>query len=326
MQRIVQFLLALLLAPAAMARAQTAAPLDPPQRVFPDTGPGIRALRGGPAGKYYVLTAPGSSVLVFDGAGKKLGQIPAQPTGAAAIVFGAALDVDHAGRVYVADRGGNVVLIYSPEGTLVARVAVAAPVGVAALPDDEFAVCGFNVNPLISVYDFRGTLLRNFGSLAELADDPALNLRLNLGSLAADAAGNLYFAFSYVPDPTVRKYDRFGYLLSEMVLPIPGIEDVSNEARAEIDRAAQGAVVSPHPVISAFTVDAASQELWVAAGDQLVHFDATGRALESARARTPEGARLDPTFLFAEPDRVFVGADPLGIYELTRSGHVSRAP
>ena len=149
-------LLAFFLARAPAARAQAApAPSVAHPRIFPEVGPGFRAIRRDSAGRYYVLVAPGSAVLVFDSAGKQLGRVPSQASGASAIVFGAALDMDAAGRLYVADRGGNAVLVYGADGAVLARVRVAAPTAVAALPEDEFAVSSLNSDHLISVYDFK---------------------------------------------------------------------------------------------------------------------------------------------------------------------------
>ena len=96
--------------------------------------------------------------------------------------------------------------------------------GVAALPRDEFAVCSLSNGHLVSVYDFHGALLREFGDPVDPTDDTALNRQLNLGQLASDGAGNLYFAFEYMPEPTVRKYDRFGYLGDELSLTTPDMQ------------------------------------------------------------------------------------------------------
>src|SRR5215472_18813298 len=66
-------------------------------RVFPNIGPGLRAIRHGADGKYYVLASPTVGVAVFDSTGKPLAVIGA-PTankgGQAAIGFGEDCDVD----------------------------------------------------------------------------------------------------------------------------------------------------------------------------------------------------------------------------------------
>jgi len=305
---------ALALLPMSPAAAQDVSALDARQRVFPEIGPGFRTIRRGPEGHYYVLVAPGVAVGMFDAAGEKLGQIPPQPAGLAAIVGGAALDVDASGRVYVADWGGNAVKIYAPDGSLALHLPVAEPTGVAALPGGEFAVSSLRTDNLITVYDSRGTLLRTFGGLAELADSPNLNRRLNLGHLLADTAGNIYYAFEYFPEPTVRKYDPAGYLTSELSLTTIDFQSPAQAARREIARAKTGATIVPRQIISAVGIAPDRQELWLAFGNLLMRFDREGHPLFSTRTFTPSGARLEPRSILVEPDRLLLGNDPLGIY------------
>ncbi len=297
------------------------------QRVFPDIGPGVRAIRRGPQGQYYILVAPGRAVLIFDSAGKKLGQVPANPQGTAAITYGIALDVDQSGRLYVADRGAAAVNVYAPDGTLQAHVHVPAPMGVAALPDNTFAVPNTSGDSLLAVYDFHGTLLRKFGELMQLVDDPALNEHLNLGHLASDSSGNLYFAFEYVPEPTVRKYDSLGYLVDEMSFgKSDKFQSATQAARREIARANKGVPILPHEIISAIGVDPASQEIWLAFGDLLLHFDREGRTIEGDHTYTVPRTTLAPSFILVEPERLLLGRDPTGIYEFSRMTPAAPAP
>ena len=87
---------------------------------MPGIGPGLRTVKRGVDGNYYVLTAPSSSASVFDATGKLLKKVPdyeagngssPQPAALAAITFGEDLDVDSQGTVYVADRGANAIKI-----------------------------------------------------------------------------------------------------------------------------------------------------------------------------------------------------------------------
>ena len=289
------------------------------RRVFSEIGRGIRAIRRGPQGQYYILVAPSRVVLIYDSAGKRIGQVPTKLEGAADIIYGTGLDVDQSGRLYVADRGGDAVNVYAADGSLQAHVHVPAPMGVAALPDDTFAVPNAGNDTLLAVYDFRGTLLRKVGELIQLADDTALNSRLNLGHLASDNAGNLYFAFTYLPEPTVRKYDSLGYLVDEMSFgKSEEFQSAAQAARREIARAKKGAAISPHEIISALGVDPNSQEIWLAFSDLLLHFDRDGRTIDGDRTYIVPRTSLAPSFIFVEPDRLLLGSDPLGIYEFSR--------
>ena len=328
------FLLSAAILAGVGARAQEEPTLDATRRVFAEVGAGFRAVRRGPDGSYYVLTATTpsnasksskpaapaiSAVLVFDAEGRKLRQIPAQPR-PREIVSGSSLDVDASGRVYVADAGGNAVIVYAADGTLFARLSVPSPTQIVALPRNQFAVCSANSDHLIAVYDSHGALVREFGELADLSDDADLNRRLNRGHLAADKAGNLLFAFRYVPEPTVRKYDpNTGQLHDELSLTTLDLQPMAQSARQEIARIAAGKALLPHEIISGFGVDPQTQAFWLALGNLLIHFDDADNLTASSRAYTPDGARMVPNFILVEKDHLLLGGDPLGIYEFPRS-------
>jgi len=312
----------------ALVQAQQDPPLDATHRRFPDVGAGFRAIRHGLDGSYYVLATPpptAPAVLIFDSEGKKLRQIPLQ-TRPGEILSPNSLDIDASGRVYIADLGGNAVSVYTADGTLFAHFRVPAPTQIIALPRDQFAVCSATSGHLIAVYDLHGTLLREFGELADLSDDAELNRRLNVGHLASDKTGTLYFAFRYVPEPTVRKYDSTsGYMLDELSLTTLDLQPMAQSARQEIARSAAGKTVSPHEIISALGVDPETQELWMAIGNLIMHFDSADTNTASNRAYTTVGARMVPNFILVEKDHLFLGNDPLGIYEFPRSsGKVHR--
>jgi len=63
---------------------------------------------------------------------------------------------------------------------------------------------------------------------------------------------------------------------------------------------------------------AANREIWAAIQDDLVHFDKDVQRLESCRIATNEGARIDPAVILVEPNRLFIAADPLGIFDFAR--------
>src|SRR5579872_992094 len=310
----------------ALVLAQQDPPLDATHHRFPDVGAGFRAVRRGLDSSYYVLAPPPLAVLIFDSGGRKLRQIPLQ-TRPGEILSPNSLDIDASGRVYVADLGGNAVSVYTADGTLFAHFRIPAPTQIIALPREQFAVCSATTEHLIAVYDLHGTLLREFGELAELSDDAELNHRLNLGHLASDKAGNLYFAFRYLPEPTVRKYDSTsGYLLDELSLTTLDLQPMAQSARQEIARSAAGKTVSPHEIISALGVDPETQELWLALGNLLMHFDSADTNTASNRAYTTVGARMVPNFILVEKDHLLLGNDPLGIFEFPRpSGKFQRA-
>jgi hypothetical protein len=328
----------------ALVRAEEDPTLDATRRRFPDVGAGFRAIRRGPDGSYYVLApaapsdssdrpkrdtragrserpAPGAPVvLVFDAQGRKLRQIPAVPQ-PGEIVSPSSMDVDASGRVYIADQSANRVSLYTADGTLFTRFGVPEPTQIVALPRDQIAVCSANAERLIAVYDLHGTLVRRFGEFADLSDDPELNHRLNTGHLASDKAGDLYFAFRYLPEPTVRKYDpNTGYLLDELTLTTLDVQPMAQSARQEIARLGPGKAVLPHEIISAMGVDPETQELWLALGNLLMHFDNSDTNTATNRMYTTREDRMVPDFILVEKNSLLLGNDPLGIYEFLRSG------
>ena len=325
---------------ATLVRAQEDPTLDAKRRVLPEVGGGFRAVRRGPDSAYYVLASlppstpskaskyvkaskpakpPAPVVLIFDSQGTKLRQIPVQPR-PGEMVSPDSLDIDASGRVYIADLGGDTVGIYAADGALFAHFHIQKPTQIVALPGDQFAICSATADHLISVYDLQGKLLREFGELADLSDDAELNRRLNAGHLAKDKAGNLYFAFRYLPEPTVRKYDpASGSLVDELSLTTLDLAPMAQSARQEIARAAAGKPLRAHEIISGFGVDPETQEFWLALGNLLMHFDNADNKIAASRAYTTDGARIVPNFILVEKDRLLLGNDPLGIYEFPRS-------
>jgi hypothetical protein len=73
-----------------------------------------------------------------------------------------------------------------------------------------------------------------------------------------------------------------------------------------------------HRIISAVGVDPQTQDVWLAIGTLLIHFDKEGQRIASFRTFTPGGARLEPSMILVEPDRLLIGADPQGTYEFPK--------
>jgi hypothetical protein len=290
---------------------------------------GFREIRRGPNGNYYVLTAPAPAVLIYDKFGKSVGQVPsasAATAKGAALVYGESFDVDHDGRVVVCDRGAKAVKIYSSDGALAASVPMSVPVSVVFLPGDEFAVASPDAEHLVTAYDLGGKVVREYGNREEIADRPDVNTQVNYGHLVVDDMGNNYFYFEYLPEPTVRKFDHVGYLALELSLKTLEFEPAAQAARKAIVRSedSEKNIPSLHRIISAVGVDPQTQELWIAIGTLLMRFDKDGERLSSFRTYTPSGARLEPSRILVEPDRLVIGADPQGIYEFPKPEKLPR--
>jgi hypothetical protein len=324
---------ALVLCLGAFAIIARPAPVDDDlmaqRRVFPGIGPGLRAVKKGADGKYYVLASPNVGVAVFDPAGKLLTVIGAAPADASAaskaaplhpaITFGEDCDVDKQGNIYVADRGSNIINILSPEGKLLRSIAVNSPISVAALPEGEVAVTTFRQTQLVTVFAADGRITREFGTKEELATREDLNRYLNLGHIMSDPQGHIYYGYTYLPEPLVRQYDRFGY--GGVDFEFTGL-DAYPEAQAlrrEIVRQEKREdAPSFHPVLTAFGVDPVNGDVWMALHNTLLHFDKDGNRRSEYQIYTKEGVRLEANVILVEENRLLIGSDPLGVYEFLR--------
>jgi hypothetical protein len=188
-------------------------------RVFPDLGAGVIALKKDPAGRYYVLAKPCTRIRVYDANGNLINQIPNANSGGAAIRYAVDVDLSSDGLVAVADRGSNAIDVFHTDGSLAYRIAVVAPTSVVALSGGQFAVTSLVSKRLVQVVDERGRVVRSFGDPGDLGiqmDKQPLN---DLGMISGDSTGGIYFAFTSLADPTLRKFDRYGYVAYESTIP-----------------------------------------------------------------------------------------------------------
>jgi predicted DNA-binding WGR domain protein len=310
---------------ASSCFAQDEGELTAKGRILSTIGPGLRSVRVGADGNTYVLTAPASCVSVFGKDGKLVKNIPAYMEGSGpqsqelrSVRFGESMDVDGGGTVYVADREANAVKIWDAAGNA-RMVQVNAPLSVAALPDGEVAVATLREPHLVIVFDKNGRDVREFGDPEPLTERADLNRFLNIGQLAADAKGHLFYGFAYTPEPTVREYDRFGYAGQDMQYTALEAAAQAQAVRREIRRQEKkgGTPIFKH-VLNAVAVDRDSGEVWMAVGNDLYRFDKEGTRRGGYKLYTPQGARLEPNVILVEKDRLTIGSDPLGVYIFER--------
>jgi hypothetical protein len=296
------------------------------QRIFPAVGPGLRAVKRGADGRLYILASPSPGLLVFDAQGKQVLSLkaPAASTtaevkAARTIAFGEDCDVDAAGRIYVADRGENLLSIFMPDGELFRKISVKNPLSVAALPEGEVAVATLREPHLVMVFDKNGRDVREFGDPEPLSEREDYNRYLSTGQLATDAQGHLYYAFTYVPEPTVRQYDRLGYAGQDIQYTAIEAFPTAHAARKEIERQeSKGKEPSFKRILTAIGVERTNGEVWMALQNKLLHFDKEGNRLATYKIYTPEGARLEANTILVEQDHLIIGSDPLGLYEFMR--------
>jgi hypothetical protein len=228
------------------------------------------------------------------------------------------LDVDASGTVYVADRGANAIKIWQSDGSA-HTIAVNAPVSVAALPEGEVAVATLREQHLVKVFDKNGKVVREFGDPEPITEREELNRYLNIGQLVTDAQAHLYYAFSYLPEPTVRQYDHAGYASEDIQYTAIEAMPAARAARKEIERQERrGDPPLLRRVITGVGVDRGNGEVWIALGNSLLHFDKDGNRRGTYKIYTHEGARLEANTILIEADRLIIGNDPLGIHEFDR--------
>ena len=305
--------------------AQGEGDLTARQRIFPGVGPGLRTVKQGMDGHLYVLASPSPGLLVFDAQGKQILSVGAPGisaganAGRASITFGEDCDADAEGKIYVADRGANLIRVFSRDGVLLRSIAVRAPISIAALPEGEVAVSTLREPHLVIVFDKNGRVVREFGDPEPIAEREELNRFLNIGQLATDALGHLFYAFAYLPEPTVRQYDRLGYAGQDIQYTALEAMPAAQAARKEIARQERrGDLPSLRRILTAVGVDRANGEVWIALYNTLLHFNKEGNRRGSYQIYTPEGARLEANTILVEKGRLLIGSDPLGIYEFAR--------
>jgi hypothetical protein len=311
---------------ARSAVAQDEGDLIAKQRVFPGVGPGLRTVKRGTDGRLYILASPSPGLLVFDAQGKQVLSINEVGLGQGStgqghnlITFGEDCDGAADGKIYVADRGANLIQVFTADGTLLRSIPVKAPVAIAALPEGETAVATLREPHLVIVFDKNGRDVREFGDPGPLAERQELNRYLNIGQLATDAQGHLYYAFAYLPEPTVRQYDRLGYAGQDIQYTAIDAMPAAQAARKEIVRQERrGDQPSFKRILTAVGVNRENGEVWIALYNTLLHFDKEGNRRATYKIYTPEGAWLEANTILVEPDRLIIGSDPLGIYTFER--------
>jgi len=288
-------------------------------RLFPSVASGVTAIRRDSAGRYLVLTQHGG-VDIFDSAGRPAGHVPADSSPSASIKFGSGLDVDARGDIYVADRASNLVSVYSSDGRLQRTIHIAGPTSVAALGGGDVAVASLHSRKLVTIFGPDGQVSSEFGEPAQISGRADLNRFANLGRLCRDSAGHIYYSFTYLPEPTVRRYDRFGYSDFQLVISTEDVLESSMAARRAVVREEQKPRGAPdlHVILGPVAVDPANADIWLAIGGRLLRYSREGTPLGSYLIYTPDEDRLEASALLLEPSRIVVGSEQSGVFDLPR--------
>jgi hypothetical protein len=310
---------AAVLAAAVSAKAMLDSELIARARVFPSITSGVTAIHRDGAGRYFILTER-AGVDIVDAKGQLVGHAPADASPSGAILFGADLDLDEQGRIYVADRAKNVVEVFAATGRLEREFRITGPTSVAAIGNAEVAVASLRSPKLVTVFGADGQVVREFGEPEQISGRAELNRYANIGRLCRDSAGRLYYSFTYLPEPTVRRYNRFGYSDFQLVVSTEDYAAASMSARKSISREEGRVKGGPdlHVVLGPVAVDPANGDIWLAIGGRLLRYAADGVELGSFLIYTPEEARIEASAVVLEPGRILVASGQLGVFDLPR--------
>ncbi|MGH6690535.1 MAG: hypothetical protein ACRD5G_14490 [Candidatus Acidiferrales bacterium] len=270
-------------------------------------------------GRVFIADRAANAVKIFNADGTPAGAIRvAAPTSVAALANG---------EVAVTSlRGAKLVTVYAERPAVSLGSASALATSGASSRATTPAPSAAKAASAPEASTWRA--IREFGEPADIADPDApadLKRFLNLGRLARDPDNHIYYAFAYAPEPTVRKYDAFGYKLYETELATLDFFASAQSARRNIDRLGQsrfslGAVINPGftATVTALAADPATQELWVALGGQLLHFGPDGIRRQTYRLFTRDGIRVEASAILVEPDRLIIASDTQGVFEFPR--------
>lgn len=314
---------AVVLASALTAGAALDSEIIARARLFPSVTLGATAIHRDGAGRYVVLTER-AGVQIFDAKGQPAGHAPADPSPSAAILFGADLDLDNQGRIYVADQAKNLVEVFSSDGRLERAIRIIGPNSVAVLSETEVAVTSLRSSKLVTVFGPEGQVVREFGQPEQVSGRDEVNRYANIGRLCRDSAGRLYYSFTFLPEPTVRRYDRFGYSDFQLVVNTEDIAAASMSARKSIVREEAPAAKRDkgypnlHVILGPVAVDPANGDIWMGIGGRLLRFRADGEELGSFLIYTPDEARIEASAILLEKGRIIVASRELGVFDLPR--------
>jgi hypothetical protein len=295
------------------------------RRLFGEIGPGLRALRHAANGNYYILASPSLGVAIFDAKGHRVkifGAPPEEPgtkASRALIAFGEDCDVDAQGNVYVADTVYNQVNEFAPDGTQLRSFPANLVLSLAVLPAGEIAVTTREPSHHITVYGPDGKISRELGDLESMSSRPDIDRYLNLGRVASDPQGHLFYGFTYMPEPTVREFDRLGSAIQDFVFTgLDAFPEAAATRKAIVRYENTPGPLAFHPILTAFGVDPVDGDVWMGLHNTLLHFDKDGIRRSEYQIYTPKGRPLEASVILVEPDRLLIGSDPLGIYEFHR--------
>lgn len=183
------------------------------------------------------------------------------------------------------------------------------------LSTGEICVVGYPHKGLISILDSSGHLVREIGETVQVVPEPKLNAFLNSGKLAVDDSDNIYFAFTWLPKPTVRKYDKTGRLVVEFHPYGQQLEQASQRARQGIERRLVEGGIGGSAVIFGLGIDPKTKDIWVSSGGWIHRYDKSGNPKDTMHFVDQDGRPINVDEILMHDDQVYVVCRVTGVYE-----------
>jgi len=288
------------------------------RQVAYESGHGTLALKKGPGDSFYALNQADRCVWTFSSSGSTTGRISSIGMGPTDLLAPKDLAVDSEGDAIVADASG-AVKIFSLKGAPLNSVPFQRPQHVASMSDGRILVSGFPKQYLISIFDKQGRLNNTIGTPAKVDEDPFFNAVLNMGEISVDESDNIYYAFTYMLNPTIRKYKSDGTLLAEWNLSDGDtLGQIIAAAKQKYQSNKKAKNYGGVPVLTAVTFDQSSDTLWVASGAQVTQLDSSGHSLRIIKLLQPDGKPLQAVGLLVDRDTIRAANYLSGIFEFQK--------
>jgi DNA-binding beta-propeller fold protein YncE len=155
------------------------------------------------AGNVYAVDSSNNRVVEFDGDGKYIRWWDGSATSDGQFINPSGIAISGT-RVYVADRGRDLVRVFDPPGTQVAAwTSMYPPVAVAVGNSDTVYVTYAAISG-ISIFDSDGNYIGQWGGLHTTINDIAVN-----------TAGEVFVSDAWTSDPRVKQFTASGGSLAE---------------------------------------------------------------------------------------------------------------
>lgn len=165
------------------------------------------------------------------------------------------------GNFYVSDSSSGIKLI-SANGRLLNKIPITHATSFSVYENNLIAASSSG-NSLLHLFDKTGNLQKSFGDLKDFdSNNSAQNSFLNSGKIAISPQGEIYYAYTFAPEPSVRKYSFDGKLLSEFRIEGSAI-NLQLKREKDFLKTKDAATVGGMNVITSIAHDARTNHIFI---------------------------------------------------------------